>query len=107
MKVHMNGKKIYEKSFKPNDKKVYAVIHFHENGNSATLEDWYFVRNNDCYLAYCNAYGDLRNAFCKGKLCKKNSERNKCKDHFDKYGIKENRLAGDRKSKFPSKCVKE
>ena len=42
-----------------------------------------------CYLAYCNAYGDLRNAFCGGDTCDSDSEYTSCKSHWSTNGKSE------------------
>merc|ERR1719253_886916 len=40
-----------------------------------TLED-------ECYLTYCNAYSDLKNAFCSGGTCSSSAHVSSCKNHW-------------------------
>jgi hypothetical protein len=53
-----------------------------------------------CYLAYCNAHGDLKNAFCKGTVCG-DADVAACKNHWETYGKNENRAHN------PTTCMAE
>merc|ERR1712216_484623 len=41
--------------------------------------------------AYCNAYLDLRNHFCRGFNCFSDSQYNQCKNHWNGHGKNEGR----------------
>eukprot|EP00808_Paulinella_micropora_P030486 g10498.t1 len=55
--------------------------------------------NQYCYLAYCNAYLDLRNAFCNGATCSTAAHIDSCRSHWNNCGKTEGRIPN------PEHCV--
>jgi len=53
--------------------------------------------SQQCYLKYCNANPDLKGAFCNNKTC--TTQSNACRNHWNKYGYKENKKAK------PTTCI--
>ena len=47
-----------------------------------------------CYLAYCNAYPDLKNAFCSGEPCTTDTQVEACRNHWVRHGGQEGRGKG-------------
>ena len=45
-----------------------------------------------CNLAYCNAYQDLKNAFCDGGICTTDSQSGSCSKHWNEFGKREGRM---------------
>jgi hypothetical protein len=57
------------------------------------------LKGSDCFVAYCNAHQDLKDAFCGGKTCGY-GDVDKCQSHWKEYGHKESRSAN------PDECAK-
>jgi hypothetical protein len=55
----------------------------------------------DCYLCYCNAYQDLRVAFCSGGECVDDGHLAKCKTHWYTHG------RGEGRTPNPQQCATE
>eukprot|EP00808_Paulinella_micropora_P009603 g9125.t1 len=47
----------------------------------------------DCYLEYCNAHEDLKNAFCGRETCNTKEHAHSCRIHWFTWGFLEQRLA--------------
>eukprot|EP00927_Polykrikos_kofoidii_P060469 TRINITY_DN5543_c0_g1_i4.p1 TRINITY_DN5543_c0_g1~~TRINITY_DN5543_c0_g1_i4.p1 ORF type:complete len:984 (-),score=195.99 TRINITY_DN5543_c0_g1_i4:138-2777(-) len=66
---------------------------------------WFPITEKKCWLAYCNAYTDLRAAFCEGKPCVGERISSLCKEHIYQSIIKkEGRLSADKRHLFPLDC---
>ena len=55
--------------------------------------------SRDCFLAYCNAHGDLRNALCDGGICSSDTHLTRCTDHWRRHGKSEGRHSN------PEQCM--
>eukprot|EP00927_Polykrikos_kofoidii_P021307 TRINITY_DN20200_c0_g1_i11.p1 TRINITY_DN20200_c0_g1~~TRINITY_DN20200_c0_g1_i11.p1 ORF type:complete len:128 (+),score=8.52 TRINITY_DN20200_c0_g1_i11:39-386(+) len=79
--------------------------------------DWYKQDDEQCWIAYCNAYEDVRKQLCcygkkdsKGyclndNLCTgKAGEALGCRTNLINSGIRKKRLESDKRHLFPPKC---
>ena len=64
-------------------------------GSTVTKTSW----DNNCYLTYCNAFGDLVNAYCGRRKCTTVRQAAYCKQHWIRNGKSEHR------SSNPDSCI--
>ena len=70
-----------------------------QDGKGGTNMDWVSAQklyangpvSGKCALEYCNAYPDLKKAFCDDKECTTKSQAQSCINHWYEYGIREGR----------------
>jgi hypothetical protein len=62
------------------------------------------AHQKSCYLAYCNAWGDLKNAKCGGHTCTSDAQADSCKSDWETNGHREaSRSAGP----DPEACISD